>query len=131
MAKAFPVPNPVSRGKLWFGFCGGGVAWTFHLIAAYVIAEFGCLGGWQTVLFAGVTAVSWSLLAVSALAMAAAAAATWVSWKARDQLVAGEAPPEQPGSEIYMARAGLFASGSFLFVIVVQTIPIFFFLGDC
>ena len=122
----------VGRGRLWFGFLGGILAWMTHLMLAYGIAEFGCLSATAHTSFLGLTAVTWMLLVLSAATLAVAAWATLVAYRSGRQLPsasldADEAAP--PGG--YMATAGVVMSGLSTFFIIVESIPIFYYLGDC
>jgi hypothetical protein len=120
----------VSRAGLWFGLLGGGVAWLTHLLASYVIAEFGCLSNWGQNKFLGVTWLAWLLLGVSFLTLGWAGVATYVAYRSKQRLGNFESS-EGPTSAVYMARAGYITSGVFLFIILVESVPIFFFLQSC
>lgn len=129
---AFPTPR---RKKIGFGLIGGGLAWLVHLLLTYGIAEFGCPsrhGDWT---FLGITGVAWMLLGASAGTIPIALAATWVSHR-RQQVLRREAldkieNEEDIGSELTLARIGFLSSLIFAVTILVQTIPIFFFLQSC
>ncbi len=119
------------RGKLWFGLLGGIVAWTAHLMTAYVISEFGCLSPSMKETFLGLTAVAWSLIAVSLATAAIAAYATLVARRSRrapEVKTLGDA--DEP-AEDYVARLGEILSGLSTFIILIESIPIFYFLHDC
>jgi hypothetical protein len=61
-----------------------------------------------------------------------AAAATLVGWRMRRRFPQQEAATGGArGSGPYMARAGLISSGLFLFIILVQSLPILFYLRRC
>jgi hypothetical protein len=111
---------------------GGGVAWLMHLLLAYLVAEFGCLAGLDEVRFLGITAVAWMLVGVSLLAFGGGTAATLLSWRIWQRQKA------RLGTETEDAKAGEFAAGTalianliFVFVILVESIPIVYFLHDC
>lgn len=119
------LPPNVGRWTLRFVLLGGGVAWLLHLVLAYAIAEFGILSGLVETRWAGLDAVSWLLLAVSAAMLALAAASVRVSRR----LCQGKESDEEPRRTVrFCARFGLAANLTFLVIIAVQTIPIFFFL---
>jgi hypothetical protein len=118
------------RGALWFGLLGGGLAWLAHLLLAYFIAEFGCLAGWGEIFMFDVTAVAWAVIASSALTLVVAIAASLVAFRARKRL-AGEQCDAEPGTELELARAGFITSSLFTFVILVQSVPVFFYLRHC
>jgi hypothetical protein len=122
---------PVSRGMLWFALLGGGVAWAVHLGGAWAISEFGCVAGIQRSLLLGVSVVAWAIVAVSVMAFAVAVAATVVGWRRENRLELRDPADRVDGSAMYMCRAGWITSGIFAFIILVQSVPIFFYLGDC
>jgi hypothetical protein len=116
----------LSIAALLFGLLGGAGAWLLYLSFAALLAEGGC-GPYPTepaVLGLGKT--SFLLLAIGLLALGVACAATWVALRA---LRREREKPEQERSAVtrYLAFAGLITSGSFVFVIVVQTLPLLFF----
>lgn len=123
-----PAANP---GALWFGLLGGGLAWLAHLLLAYFIAEFGCLAGWGEIFMFGVTAVAWAVIASSALTLAMAVLASVVARRIRDRLCGEQRDDAEPAPELELARAGFITSSLFTFVILVQSVPVFFYLRHC
>jgi hypothetical protein len=121
----------VGRGRLWFGLLGGPVAWTAHLMLAYAIAEFGCVGSAPHSTLLGLTAVTWGVLAVSAATLAAAVAATLVAHRSRERAPEPADPNADGPPAGYLAGAGLYLSGFSAFVILVQSVPILYYLRDC
>lgn len=125
------------RSRLWFGMFGGAVPWLVHLVGASIIAEWGCFAGiarWQ---FLGVTAVAWSVIVLSVVTLLIAMAATWLAYRTnrhyhefatdeREEIV-----DDQLGTDAFMARTGLWTSGLFVFIILVESFPILYFLTDC
>lgn len=121
-----------SRGKIWFALLGGGVAWTLHLLLAYVVAEFGCLSGLGENDAGGLTVVAWLLLAVSAGALALAAAATIAAAGIRRQLhELSNVQMENARTLAFSGRLALVTNLVFTLVIAVQSVPIFYFLRSC
>lgn len=125
------VETGTGRAALWFGFLGGAVAWTAHLLAAYAIAEFGCFGGLADRAWGGISAVSWGIIAVTIPAVAIAVAAVWIAGRAARAFESSRELPNMDGTAAFLARIGFYSSGVFLLVILAQTLPIVFFLGDC
>jgi hypothetical protein len=99
---------------------------------AYGIAEFGCLSAAGHTSALGLSVVTWLLLAVSAATLAVAVAATRIAHRCalelapRDPTGDAEGPP---GGD--MAAAGRMLSGMFAFVILVQSVPILYYLRHC
>lgn len=118
--------HATTRRALWFGLLGGAVAWLVHLLLAYVIAEFGCLSPLATHTLLGVTAVAWMLLAATLVTLAGAVAATLVALRSDRRL-----RDHHEFAGAYMARLGLITSGLFVFIILVQSLPIFYYLSSC
>jgi hypothetical protein len=122
-------------GAVLFGVAGGGIAWFAHLALAYLVAEFGCVGGWDEIGWLGLTAVTWSLIGVTVVCVAGAGLATYAAWRhvragGRGGLD-GAMGPENGGTLGVMARVGLVLSGLFVFIILVESVPILYFLGEC
>ena len=135
MSRAIPrsqaATGSVRRAALWFGFLGGAFAWALHFLTAYAIAEFGCVGGLGARIYGGISLVAWMELLATAIAVGLAAAATVVAYRTERQLLKREPDEVASVGEKYTARAGLLASGFFTFVILFESIPIFFYLRDC
>jgi hypothetical protein len=122
----------VKSWRIWFALLGGAVAWAAHLLTAYAIAEFGCVAGLGHRHVLGVTVVSWMLLALSAVLTAAAAAAVVVSYGIRERSTPRrETDPDIRSTREFVGRFGLICNGLFLFTVLVQSIPIFFYWGRC
>lgn len=121
-------PVGVSRRALWFGLLGGAVAWTLHLMGAYAIAEFGCLGV-GPVSVGGITTPAALLIALSVVCLGSAVAATVVAYRGHRRLC--DRPDDGGDAGPFIARTGLIASGLFAFIILVESVPIVFFLNHC
>ncbi len=123
--------------RLGFGLFGGAFAWLMHLVAASLIAEWGCVSGLHRYQFLGITAIAWAVIVLSVAAMLVAAAATWSVFRlhgqshqwARDEQ--NSSVYDRGGTERFLTRVGLWSSVLFVFIIAAQTYPIFYFLSDC
>ena len=123
----------VSGGKLWFVLLAGSIAWTLHLLLAYVLGEFGCLSALARVSFLDINGVAWSVLGMTVPLAGVSAVATWMAWR-MDRRLGGQASEDGSSTEdprVYMARAGWITDGLFLFVILFETVPVFYFLQRC
>jgi hypothetical protein len=122
----------VSRGALWFGLLGGAIAWTLHLMLAYVVAEFGCVGRWGERSYQGITLVAWLEVALTVTTALAAGAATFVAYRIHRRL-SSEAAAESAtvAAERNIAWAGFLTSGLFTLVILFESIPILYYLQHC
>lgn len=121
----------VSRGELWFGLLGGAVAWLAHLLLAYAIAEFGCVSDLGKQAFLGISVVAWLPLAATALTVLAAGVAVFVAYRCCRLASRDEGESAAPGPWLDAARAGLLTSGLFVFAILFESIPIFYYLRSC
>lgn len=121
----------VSRAALWFGLFGGAVAWTAHLLSAYVAAEFGCTGGLGEYTWLGVTLVAWLEAALTLATATAAGAATVVAYRAHRRLSGAGPSDASIDAERYTAWAGVLTSGLFTFIVLFESIPILFYLHSC
>lgn len=112
----------VKRLVDWSCLWGGGVAWGLHLVAAWLIAEFGCVGGSRDTSGDGVSPVAWAVFGTTAVCLGLAGWATWSSWRRTRGGAAGSG---------FIGRTGLILNPLFAMVILAQTVPVFFYLKDC
>jgi hypothetical protein len=121
----------VSRRALSFGMLGGGAAWLVHLVAAYAIAEFGCVGRLREVSVAGLTAVAWLIIGISVLTLLIAVANALIAYRYERRVRAAHDDVTGTAAETEVARTGWITSGLFALVILVESLPIFYYLKDC
>jgi heme/copper-type cytochrome/quinol oxidase subunit 2 len=123
-----PAPRDWRR---WFAFLGGGFAWTFHLLSIYAVGEFGCVSGMDSIAYAGISMVAWMILILSAVALAVAMAAAFVGYrdKRRDNAQKVSRPEEDGGR--FLSSFGFLLSSLFVFIIIVETMPVFAYLDGC
>jgi hypothetical protein len=121
---------PVSRFRLWFGLFGGAVAWTVHFLAAYAIAEFGCVSSFRDARFLGITGVAWGILAITALTLVLAVGGLEIARRSK-RLLLVEVHEDEDEPEAFMARAGWITSVVFVAIIVAQTVPVLYYLRSC
>lgn len=130
MSRLQAQPATAKRTRLWFGLLGGAFAWLAHLLLAWGISEFGCVSGLGSTVRLGLSAPAWLGLFVSILAFGTSAAATLSARAMRKRLVAaGDIAEDEP--DLFLARTGLITSALFTLVIVVESIPLFFYLKGC
>lgn len=120
----------VSGWRLWFALLGGAIAWTGHLMLAYAISEFGCTSGIGRRSVLGVSVVSWMLLLMSA-AMIALAAWAYGTAGGVGRGARRTSHPDERSTAEYVAHFGRIANGLFLFIVVIESVPIFFYLERC
>jgi hypothetical protein len=117
--------------RRWFSFLGGAIAWTFHLLAIYAIGEFGCVSGFDRHVYAGISAVAWLLFIVSGICLAPAVAATVIGYMdARRDAREPEEIPHIDGSR-YLSSFGWPLNAVFTLIILVESLPVFAYLGGC
>lgn len=121
---------PVSRFRLWFGLFGGAVAWTIHLLAAYAIAEFGCVSSFREARFLGITGVAWGILALTVLTLILAVGGLLIARRS-DRLLREEILQKEDDPEAFMANVGWITSVVFVAIIVAQTLPVLYYLRSC
>jgi hypothetical protein len=120
---------PINRSKLGFALFGGALAWMMHLMLAYAAAEFGCsshLGGRD---YRGISIVAWLELILTGVTSVVAGAATGVAHGLHRTLRTSHG--EESATQRKAAWVGLISSGAFLFIILFESIPIFFYLRGC
>ncbi|MBW3599222.1 MAG: hypothetical protein KY475_18370 [Planctomycetes bacterium] len=118
------------EGPFWWGMFGGAIAWVMHLVGAYLLSEFGCESRVAAYSYLGIAAVTWSVIALSVAMVVAALGATLIAHRNRPPRDAEEPTPEFTGRE-YAAQMGVIANGAFTFVIVFESVPIFYYLQHC
>ena len=138
MRKEIPVETKVARRigvkrwQIWFGLWGGATAWLIHLLLVYALAEFGCVGGLADIFILHITLVAWLLIAATLITIVLAALALVIARRNERQL--REELPVASGEDhprVFAAKAGWMSSAAFIVVILMQAVPIFFFLREC
>lgn len=117
--------------RRWFAFLAGGIAWTLHLLSIYAIGEFGCVSGWGRITYGGVSAVAWMILAASASTLALAVASAVVGYRDVRRDSNEESPSSEDEGGRYLSRFGLILNVLFSLIILVETLPVFAYLGGC
>jgi len=129
--KRFSEPSasesPPHRLRVWSCLWGGGLAWALHLAAVWAIAEFGCMTAMARPGPLEVSWVAWGILGVSVLCLALAGIATLESW--RQAHSGAGSGGERPAR--FAAGSGVVVNSLFMFIIIAQTLPVFFYLRDC
>jgi hypothetical protein len=121
-----------NRWILWFGLLGGGVAWLLHFLISYAAGEFGCLSGFGERLFLGINWVAWIVIATTVVMLGIALTATVLAYRGETKLMDRERELKEDREwEKYMAHAGWITSGLFALIILVEALPILYFLKDC
>ncbi len=121
------APRPWRR---WFAFLGGGIAWTLHLLSIYAIGEFGCTSGFDETMWLGVSAVAWLLIGASAILLGVATAAVVIGYRdAGGRWNDSDEPPED--AQEILSQFGWVLSALFMLVILIESVPIFFYLDGC
>jgi len=111
------------RLRQWSCLWGGGLAWTLHLLAIWLIAEFGCVGEARKPPGEGLSAVAWGILAATGICLGLAGWATRASWR--------RARSERGSEAKFLGRTGLVLNPLFALVILAETVPVFFYLEKC
>lgn len=126
--------------RLGIGIWGGGIVWKVHFLSIALIAEWGCftgLGEWR---WLGITGVAWTIVILSVLMSLACLGVAWLAWDTFKTLNrAPGASPSGEGADVYdrpgnhrsLAKIGLFSGLFFLVIILVQSVPVLFYLTEC
>jgi hypothetical protein len=133
MIRTMRASGQTVRGsRLLLALLGSPLAWTVHLLAGYFVVTLWCSAGWTS---------SDTALAVLTLLCAGAAIASGVLalklWRQGQRGLRSDVEPGVPGSwdarmgergsrGIFLAVVGLFMSGMFTYLIVLQGLPPFF-----
>lgn len=124
---------PVSETRLWFGLLGSPIAWLIHLVGVYTLAEVTCVSNrfeftvWR--LDGGVFLILLGTLGTLILAGVAGAVSYGSSRQLKRQN--GDGGSVDRGVSGQMARWGMHSAVLFVFIIGVETIPVFFYLQPC
>jgi hypothetical protein len=117
--------------RRWFAFLGGGFAWTFHLLSIYAVGEFGCVSGMGNMTYAGISKVAWMILTLSVLALAVAVAAAFVGYRDKHWDRSQKVISAEDDGGRFLSSFGFLLSSLFVFIIFVETLPVFFYLDGC
>jgi hypothetical protein len=115
------------RRIIWFALLGGASAWMSRFLVIWIISEFGCIGAapaWGTGIS---TAVIMMLASLPFLAIAGYA--TWVSYGLTKTSVRHR--KDRDNTHGFMARVGLITNPLFIAIMLVESMPMFFFLNEC
>ena len=103
----------------WFGVLGGGIAWSLHLLASYLVAESICVApapGFELLGIEGGYLLLFAITLVTGLVALAAVlvgAAQWSKWRSDEE--------HRPAA--YLSLTGLILSATFLVIILVEGVP--------
>jgi hypothetical protein len=112
----------LSAGTLWFRFLAGPVIYFIYFVAAWVLAEFGCLAGLGQVKFLGVNPIYAGVLAftlIAALLTLYVGVTSYRQWRALRQ-AAAQANGGAPG---FMLFVGIWFDAIFGVVILLTAVP--------
>lgn len=132
------VRDPYSGVILWSGLLVPGIAWLLHFLAIWAIAEYGCVAaGFPRYWFLGVMDLAWAVFGATVVLLGICVMAGLLSHRHRRVLLEQPTRPtpdsdaEKLDSDRYMALGGMYSAFLFGLIIIVETIPIFFYLGSC
>jgi hypothetical protein len=121
-----PAQLRVGLSALWFGLFGAPAAWALQLIASYALVAHFCYPHTtplSTPAFDGTRPVA---IVVSVVLVAVAALALFVAVRAVRSTDDVKKPEEVgTGRTRFMARAGVFVSGIFVYGTLMATLPLF------
>lgn len=127
---------------MWWMLLGGGIAWFIQFLVLYLLAEFGGVAGWHERLLLGVDMVSWGVLSITVAALAVAGWCGWLAKRASQEFrelepSTTEATPIELDTELpawkgvvdphFLVQSAVVGNAIFAFIIVAQTLPVFFF----
>ncbi len=121
----------VSRLRLAAGLLGGMVAWLLHLAGAWYIAEWGCQRGFPALALGPLNGVVVALLGLTVATVGLAAGAGMIARRCRRELATVREEGIAAAAGYDTARLGVMLDAAGLMIILVQSIPIFFYLRAC
>ncbi len=106
------------------------MAWFLRFLVIWSIAEFGCVSGnlevagiQNPVVLVGLVSLPFLLIGILAVGL---------GWRKLKALPAKEFDdPQATSSARFMLRTGAWTSALFVFIMLVEMLPIFFFLDEC
>jgi hypothetical protein len=118
--------------RFWFGIAAPTVAWASHLVIAYGFQSVACQWGFLQFNLLGIPAITMVLLVLTLLAGVVVVSGGLILYRIHRDLSSREtAPQEDPSGRVrFMARAGSWLSGLYLFALVMIIFPILF-LEQC
>ncbi|MFW7381881.1 MAG: hypothetical protein ACOH5I_23950 [Oligoflexus sp.] len=118
---------------LWLGFLGTAILWFIGFLYAWIVSEFGCQSAARDTVILGVSLVAVlqlvGRLVVLAIAFSLLRYCQRILKKASH--TAAYADIQEDTLKIFLARSGLIAGQILFAVLLVESIPIFFFLKTC
>ncbi len=122
--------NRPSNAVQWFVLVGGGVAWFGRFLIVWAIAEFGCVAG--SIEITGIDSPILILSLVSIPFLVMGIAAVVLGWTRLRSLPHPDTEdPQASSSARFMLRTGVWTSALFVFIMLVEAVPIFFFVAEC
>ena len=126
-----PSPNTAGESRYWLALFGGALAWLAHLLASYALAEFGCESLLANYSYLEINAVAWGLLALTVITAMAAGGSALLAFRIQPLDRSDKNGPTNFVARLYAARAGLIANIAFILVILVESVPIIYYLQSC
>lgn len=96
----------------------GSLLWVIHFMSIYAFAEFGCQSNWK-----GTSEV---IMGITLLCFFLGLYSIYKSYKV-SQLISKEAQ----SALFFLARYGIINNAVFTFIIIYQSVPVFYFRGEC
>lgn len=118
-------PPRVSRFSQWFGLLGGAVAWLLHFFLVYGLSEVFCNTDFPGFDLFGASGEAALLLGATLFLGLAALAVTFFSYRNWRRLETST--HETAGRARFMTSFGVLLSGFFTFLILLESLPVFFF----
>jgi hypothetical protein len=114
--------SPAARW-LWLGLLGAPSVWLVHILALWMIAEWGCLAGWAHYTILGVQAVTLLLVIATCVALPLVIAAGLVAWRTWRRARASANDRGSENRSAYMGLGGIALSTLFGFAIILESLP--------
>jgi len=119
------------RMLLWFATTGGSGAWLAHFALIWLISEFGCIANFDRHLFGPLSAVSLLIILATLLMAAVGSFATLAAYSLKKRLASPSRGSQLARSRRESMEMWFLANASFVIIILVQSIPVLYFLETC
>jgi hypothetical protein len=121
--------NPIIVVAL--AFLGTSILWFLAFIYSWALAEFGCQSTPADISWRGVGAVAWFQLGGRGILILANIGLIYYAYKVKSEYARQDQQNETAAMNFFLAKSGFIASLILLAVMLVETVPVFYFLNIC
>jgi hypothetical protein len=127
VVRTAPRPSTGYALRLWFGLLGGALAWATHFLVSYILVSVACVSNYFAWQIAGLNGLLLVLLLATIIAATVTTVALVTAYRSWQRTGEGAEPSDEGprGRDAYMSVAGVILNSLFLFLIALETVPLF------